>query len=304
MDFHLSKKNKYLYKPKQPSKMNAIATENNTISMYVPRVRLYVTEKKLSNLIHYYNIGTVHSIDFIPLNKKAGFHETFEGEFKAAFVHVLTNTIPTEAMQQFWQKLDEHKVHRIPLNNDDYILCLKADHPVKRTTMNIHQIAESGRYLEHLISSQSEQLHKQSKELYSLKKSLEDQEREIKGLKNVVYQLVGGLFCQQKQCETMNIHLEHLGYPNQYFDNKKDTHRFDSWPTTRQGDENTKRIEVLEGIIHKMFDFKKSCYESDDEFTLESEPKSESDPEPMEQKDDDSDHSERMKNSYDLCGNA
>lgn len=284
--------------------MNSIATENNTITIYIPRVRLYITENVLSNLIHYYNIGTVHSIDFIPLNKKGGFHETFEGEFKAAFVHVLTNSIPAEeSVQQFWQKLDERKVHKIPLNNNDYLLCLKADHPVKRTTMNIHQIAESGRYLEDLITSQSEKLHKQSKELHDLKQSLANQEREIKGLKNVVYQLVGGLFCQQKQCETMNLHLNHLGYPNEYFENKKDTHRFDSWPTTRQGDENTKRIEVLEGIIHKMFDFKKSCYESDDEQQ-----------EPIEQKEDDtdsdsyhsyqSDHSERMKNSYDLCGNA
>ena len=278
--------------------MNSIEMNEPIMSIYIPRIRQYFTEKNLAQIIQYYYIGVVHSIDFIPLNKKHGFYEDYEGEFKAAFIHVLKDSISEEAMQTFWKNLEENKVHKIPVNNGDYLLCLKAHNPVKRTTMNIHQVVENGRYLEDLVARQQE-------ELTQMKEYIQRQNEELQGLKNVVYQFVGGLYCQEKQRDIIDVHLAELGFSNNQFKNSENTHRFNTWPTTRQGDENTKRIEVLEGIIHKMFDFKKSCYESDDEEQYHQiHPSDQDHTVDQETRSNHSDNSERMKNSYDLCGNA
>ncbi len=281
--------------------MNAPA---NFMSMYIPRIAMNFTAERLAEIISYYKIGTVHSVDFIPLNKKNGFHEKFEGDYKAAFVHVIKSSISQEMMDAFWQKLEENKINEIWLNKFEYLMCLKAIRPIERTGMNIHQVVENGKYLEDLITTQN-------KELKQMKEHIQHQDIQIEGLKNVVYQLVGGLFCQSTQSKIMSTHLSELGFDLSPT-SKNDSHRFKSFPTTRQGDEHEKRIEVLEGIIHKMCKLSEKTDkfnrghvgEMDMDalaFSMQSSSSSSSDEETLSTY---SDNSERIKNSYDLCGNA
>lgn len=223
------------------------ADNNKVMTMYIPRMRLSVTENCVKEVMSVYGIGAVNWVDFIPVNKKKGFHEIYEGHFKSAFVHFdKYSTMSSEnVLSTFWQKLAENVPQKIPLSGDEYWICLKAINPIQRTSMNIHQIAENGRYLEDLIAEQN-------KELKQLRELVQKQDKQIDGLENVVYQLIGGLYCQKTQGDVIDVHLDVLGIPNSHFKDQKNTHSSGRWPTTRQGDENTKRIELLESIVHKM----------------------------------------------------
>jgi hypothetical protein len=88
--------------------------------------------------------------------------------------------------------------------------------------------------------------------------------------------------------------MYHLGFKRyKNATTEHDTHPSGIWPTTRQGDENRERIEKLENALKSALDFNANCFA-------------------YEQVDTKSDCSslssngseERIKNSYDLCGNA
>ncbi len=97
--------------------------------------------------------------------------------------------------------------------------------------------------LEKIIRDQAILLEKQSSQIKKL-------ETKCKGLDEVVYQLIGGLFNQRTQSDTIDMHLNHLfGRPN---DNQKHIDSDVIWPTTRQGDECMRRITELEEKIKKL----------------------------------------------------
>ena len=260
-------------------------------SIYIPRVDSEHTEESIAYYMsEHYNIGTVCHVDFTPINKKPGFDENVKEVVKSAFVHFSDPWFCSDKQYHFqrrtytgnttfWNTIAAGKSYKIQVSNNEYWICLKNKNPVQRTMMNIHQVVENGRHLENLITEQAE-------EIKNLKETVEELTNKIDGVHNVVYQLIGGLFCQQNQSEMIDSHLSVL------YGRSGKAVNCSNWPTTRQGDENQERIEKLEETLKTILEFDSNCFAYEQVDTK------------SECSSDSSGSSERIKNSYDLCGNA
>ena len=269
---------------------------NSHVSIYIPRMSTVWTEDGVKEIMRKYGIGTVTHVDFTPINKKPGFAEDYECATMSAFVHFMDPVLSADGkyywmtgaqLGQFWTTIANGQSYKLQVTRDEFWICLKNKNPIKRTLMNIHQVVENGRHLESLVTTQAE-------EIKNLKETVEDLTKKLDGIHGTVYQLIGGLFCQRTQSGMIDFHLKGLGlmeYKNAT--TKYDTHPSGIWPTTRQGDENRKRIEQLENTLKTMLEFDANCFAY----------------EQVETKSDTSSVSsnsseERIKNSFDLCGNA
>jgi chromosome segregation ATPase len=89
------------------------------------------------------------------------------------------------------------------------------------------------------IAEQDQKIAEQAKEMEEMKKKLEE-------VTNVVYQFIGGLYCQRTQGDMIDAALNELyGESSPPRDSKGDS-KWTIWPTTRQGDDCERRIEALE----------------------------------------------------------
>jgi hypothetical protein len=75
-------------------------------------------------------------------------------------------------------------------------------------------------------------------------------EKKLDGVENVVYQLLGGLFNQSTQSDIIDSHLCCLR-GNEY-SGKIDEETI--WPTTRQGDQHEKEIQLLKKQVSRLED--------------------------------------------------
>lgn len=244
-------------------------------SIYIPRMSVDHTEESIVYYMMKYHIGNVSHIDFTPINKKPGFGENVDQVVKSAFVHFSETRFCSDKVyrfqdgtdlrnSEFWQTIANGQPYKLQISQKEYWLCLKNKNPIQRTMMNIHQVVENGRHLENLLMQQAE-------DIKNLKETTENQEKIIQGLRNVVYQLIGGLYCQSTQAGMIDIHLSQLNIKSSKESISNDTHPFGNWPTTRQGDENSKRLDTIEHYIehHILPEAKKSyyCEIEDDENT-------------------------------------
>lgn len=230
---------------------------NSNVSIYIPRMATYHTEETIMDIMSYYKIGKVAHVDFTPVNKKPGFNEYVDDIVKSAFVH-FSNPINSHnhyhymerivpGNETFWNHLiDSNDPYKLQINQSEYWLCLKNKNPVQRTMMNISQVVENGRYLENLVVDQAKNMEKQDETIRLLSEKLE-------GLHQVVYQLLLRLYNQETQAGILNVNFA-IMYPDD--DNElidcKNTSVWQDSPTTRQGDNNEKRIEELEKEIQNM----------------------------------------------------
>jgi hypothetical protein len=77
---------------------------------------------------------------------------------------------------------------------------------------------------------------------------INDLEKKLDGVENVVYQLLGGLFNQETQSDIIDSHLCCLR-GNEYAEKiDKDT----IWPTTRQGDQHEEEIKLLKQQVSRL----------------------------------------------------
>jgi polyhydroxyalkanoate synthesis regulator phasin len=98
--------------------------------------------------------------------------------------------------------------------------------------------------------------------IIKMEKSSEKQSNRINGIFNVVYVLLSGLYCHNTQIECHNYASSQLFEQDKESDddicilnigdNPTQTHKWAKWPTTRQGDSNEKRIEILEEQINQL----------------------------------------------------
>lgn len=223
---------------------------NSNVSIYIPRMAAYHTEETIMDIMLTYKIGKVVYVDFTPVNKKPGFSEYVGDLVKSAFVHFsnpiyshhhyhyMTRFIPGN--ENFWDHLiHSNDPYKLQINSSEYWLCLKNKNPVQRSMMNIHQVVENGRYLENLVLEQADHIKKQEETIGLLSEKLE-------GLHQAVSQLLGGLYNHKTQSGTLNFQLGLL-YPK-YGESFscKNTSYWETSPTTRQGDDNEKRIDEIE----------------------------------------------------------
>jgi len=195
--------------------------------IYIPRMSLFVDEDIVKRELSF--IGTVKRVDFTPVNKKLGFVENVNENMKSAFVHFqfMLNSYDT------YFKRGESFTHYLRDYSSEKWILLKAHNPVQDTMMNNAQIVENCRFLEKKVEEQAE--------------TIKELEKKVEGIHNVVFNLLGGLFNQTTQSLTLEEHLDHL-FPNSISkcSEYKNTSEWGFWPTTRQGDNNERRIEELE----------------------------------------------------------
>jgi molecular chaperone GrpE (heat shock protein) len=80
-----------------------------------------------------------------------------------------------------------------------------------------------------------------------IEKEKEEREEEIKGVKETMRQLIGGLYCQRTQGEVIELHLAVMnGDSERGICEREEIEEEKIWPTTRQGDKNEKKIAELE----------------------------------------------------------
>jgi hypothetical protein len=201
---------------------------------------VYHTEETIMDIMSYYKIGKVAHVDFTPINKKPGFGEYVDDVVKSAFVHFYNSHHYMSENESFWNHLSDCiDPYKLQISQSEYWLCLKNKNPVQRTMMNISQVVENGRYLENLVTEQA--------------KNMEKQEEKLERLQQVVYQLLLRLYNQETQAGILNVNFA-IMYPGD--DNEpidcKNTSVWQDSPTTRQGDENERRIQELEKEIQNM----------------------------------------------------
>jgi hypothetical protein len=213
-------------------------------SIYIPRMSTLHTVASIKNIMSSYRIGTVERVDFTPINKKPGFGENVDEIVMSAFVHFSDPLLGYDncynymsdsylGNNDFWDDMTCNQPYKLQISRNEYWICLKNKNPVQYTMMNIHQVVENSRHLENLVEEQKNKIQKL--------------ERKIDNMDSVIKQLVGGLFCQSTQERSLDTHLGVLD--GEDFSSKtlpENTHNWDSWPTTRQGDDCEKRIVDLE----------------------------------------------------------
>jgi len=224
---------------------------NSNVSIYIPRMCTVWTEYGVKEIMRKYGIGTVARVDFTPINKKPGFCEDVDLDVMSAFVHFKDVLIYANKkydlrsgapLSQFWTTIAAGESYKLHISRGEYWICLKNKNPVKNTLMNIHQVVENGRHLECLVMSQAEEIKK-------LKETICDLSKKLEGMHQVIYEFIGGLYCQRRQSGIINIHLKHLGYDSECYEDATimdDTHPYGVYPTTRQGDENSEKMDKLE----------------------------------------------------------
>lgn len=161
-------------------------------SIYIPRVSSYHNEEYIRHVMELYSIGHVEYVDFTPINKKPGFNENVDEDFKAAFIH-----FKDYYSNNIWNTIAAGESYKILITQHEYWLCLKNKNPIQRTMMNIHQVVENGRHLEKLIEEQS-------KKIAELEIIIENQSKKNAMLEKNLKQII----IQQKDPEK-NIYYEY-----------------------------------------------------------------------------------------------
>jgi hypothetical protein len=188
-------------------------------------------------------IGAVTRVDFAPLGKKPGFKENVCADTKTAFVHVAELFTLGKTIETYIQTKGPYKFYISTISSEFWTLS-KANKPIQCTMMNTSQIVQNCRYLENKVEEQALKLEEQAADIRALNEKLS-------GVHTVVYQLLGGLFCQKSQAQVMSDHIDYL-YPESSSGSSRrrfgepDDNKWTIWPTTRQGDDCERRIADLE----------------------------------------------------------
>ncbi len=212
---------------------------NQLISFYIPRIPININKKTLNKIFE--NVGLISRVDFTPINKKPGFKENIEGEYRSVFIHFQKFYTDDELLvkllvNNILETLEKGHSYKFYSNYvDGFLLLLKNKNPFNDTWMNKHQIVENCRLLEDKIEKQEE--------------TIKELENKLNGVHKVTTELIGGLFNQWEQQKTIYSHMGSLGFKsttNQKNKNSESNGIWDIWPTTRQGDANEAKINILE----------------------------------------------------------
>jgi len=132
-------------------------------------------------------------------------------------------------------------------------------------TKDMHIIA-----LENTIGELQQRVYELETTIDCMEKQSAKQAKRINGVFNVLYVLTSGLYCTTTQtdchefalsqlfeCNTNNDNEdecveEYIGEELSMFPKPSQTHKWNRLPTTRQGDSNERRIEMLEEKLKNM----------------------------------------------------
>lgn len=131
---------------------------NSRASIYIPRMSLGWSIDFINKIMNQNRIGIINHIDFASINKKHGFSENYDQEFVSAFIHF-------SSTGYLFENIKNGTSYKIPINDNEYWICLLNRNPVPRTLMNIHQVVENCRYLENLIELQARKIEQLERKL-------------------------------------------------------------------------------------------------------------------------------------------
>lgn len=258
-------------------------------SIYIPQMEIYVTEEFIKNYFDEIGYGYVFRVDFVPINKKPGFLKTLQTlsdpniKLKSAFIHMNIYVENPSAVAFFINVENSETVTLYPM---DTIISwtswtwniLKTHNPIPETMMNIHQVVQNSAYLEKKIYEQ-EEMFQMLEEKYQAK---------IKSLENIVAKLANEVICltgvDVLKEEENNIIIG----SEQSFDLLHD--KIETYQST-----NSTSLYYLNNNLHLQQD---TAYDSDKTDSTHS-----SMPSLVSIGSTTSTSSERIRNSYDLCGN-
>ena len=228
----------------------------NVSSIYIPRVSAHWTESAIRKIMKDNRIGIVSRVDFTPTYQLRGFRgdDTItRTKVVSAFVHFASPHHNADGNYYwsskpiwdvlFWTSIAENTPYKIQVSRKEYWVCLKNNRVAPHTRMNIHQVVDNCSYLEAVVDTQA-------REITALKKDVEN-------IQSVVYQLLGGLFCQRTQSWVLEANINKL-LSRQQQDGLDESQvaalaaQENFRPTTRQGDENTEQIKILEERINEL----------------------------------------------------
>jgi hypothetical protein len=176
-------------------------------SFYIPRILSNYTEQNVCDIFEQEGIGMVQRVDFTPINPRPGFGVNVSDVVRSAFVH-FTTIYSTEVASHIVSILETGEAYKFYINNRNYLLLLKNRAPVAATMMNIHQVVDNCRVLEESIAEKSNSTEKRFEEQATRIAQLEDtvakQSVDIDRLQQTIYQMLGGLYCQQTQGDEIN----------------------------------------------------------------------------------------------------
>jgi hypothetical protein len=202
-------------------------------SIYIPRMSVNVTEDQVIMEFDKFRIGQVRRVDFTPIVKRPGFGADVDSVVKSAFVH-FRHYYYNELTLEIMRKIIDGESHRIrpACSTNEYWLLLKSTNPIPDTMMNPAQIVENCRILENKVDAQA--------------LTIEKLEEKLERVHSVVYQLLGGLYCHEKQSQSLDGNIDVLFNTQTATEEVPDTSEWGGYPTTRQGDECERRLAVLE----------------------------------------------------------
>jgi hypothetical protein len=241
----------------------------SSFCFYIPSISAITSAKDVIREFNY--IGVVTRVDFAPLGKKPGFKENINADEKSAFVHVAELFTLGKVIESQIQTSGSYKFY-ISIISSEFWTLLKASKPIQGTMMNTAQIVSNCRYLEKKVEQQAAKLEEQATRLEEQAADIRSLTEKLNGIHSVLYQLLGGLFCQKSQSQTMNDHLEFL-FPDssnrsRRFEESNDS-KWDIWPTTRQGDDCERRIEALEKALLETQQVVEQQTEKEDDIELQ-----------------------------------
>jgi uncharacterized coiled-coil protein SlyX len=214
----------------------------------------FVTEEQVRRIFGNLNIGCVSRVDFIPVCKKPGFAEEPVSHRKSMIVHFkyLNYSFMSPAILE---EIEAGGYSIFPRNLcldwpsekcGEYWLLLKAVNPIQETTMNNSQIVHNCRLLEKKVYEQSDNILLLNHKLAEKADKIQQLETKLENVQEVVYQLLGGLFCGTTQAGILSHHIGHLFGDKNSNDKKTNSSKWGNNPTTSQGDSNENRIDALE----------------------------------------------------------
>jgi len=249
-------------------------------SIYIPQMDISVTQEFIQNYFNEIGYGYVFRVDFVPINKKPGFLKTLQTlsdpniTLKSAFVHMNIYMENPSAVAFFISVENLEMTTLYPIDTVSWTI-LKTHNPIPETMMNIHQVVQNSAYLEKKIYEQ-EEMFQMLEERYQAK---------IKSLENIVAKLANEVICLTgvdvlKEEENIIIGSEESYDP--LYD------KIENYQTT-----NSTELYYLNNNLQLQQD---TAYDSDKSDNTHSSM-------PSLVSIGSSTSSERIRNSYDLCGN-
>lgn len=135
-----------------PSTVHTRIPDPPAPSYYIPRMSTDYDEERVKNVFRsVLFIGEIRRVDFVPIEGTTRFRKAF-----IHFDHVFDNGIARAMVDGV--ETGSARIQPSPIDKSFYWIILKNKNPIPETRLNIHQLAESIRFLQNAMEQQAEEM--------------------------------------------------------------------------------------------------------------------------------------------------